>query len=67
MTDPVAALEGRVSALETRDAVEEVHRINIATRLTSIEDTLKWLVRLIIGGLLAGALSIILQQLFSAA
>lgn len=42
----------RVSAIETSSAVEEVHRLNISNRLQSIEDTLKWLVRLIIGGLL---------------
>lgn len=44
-----------MSAIERSDAAEAVHRENTAARLTSIEDTLKWLVRLVIGGIL-GAL-----------
>ena len=52
MTDPsLVSLERRVIALETRDAVDEVHHQNLTGRLDSIEDTLKWLVRLIIGGM----------------
>jgi dienelactone hydrolase len=54
MTDPqrLSAIEGRLSALEMRNAVDEVHHTNVTTRLGSIEDTLKWLVRLMIGGML---------------
>ena len=54
-------VERRIVALETRNAVEEVHRLNVTARLSAIEDTLKWLVRLIGGGLLMGGLAYILQ------
>jgi hypothetical protein len=53
--------ERRIVALETRNAVDEVHRVNVASRLSAIEDTLKWLVRLIIGGLLMAGLTYALQ------
>ncbi|MCG3267532.1 hemolysin XhlA family protein [Yoonia sp. I 8.24] len=54
-------VEQRLSSIETRNAVDEVHRDNVADRLGAIEDTLKWLVRLIIGGFLMGALTYALQ------
>ena len=54
-------LERRIVALETRNAVDEVHRINVADRLSAIEDTLKWLVRLTIGGLLMAGLTYAVQ------
>lgn len=54
-------LHQRVTNLETRSAVDEVHRSNIITRLSSIEDTLKWLVRLVMGGLLMGVVAYALQ------
>ncbi|MBQ2262220.1 MAG: pseudouridine synthase [Loktanella sp.] len=58
MTD---SFDGRLRALETRNAVDSVHRDNVATRLGAIEDTLKWLVRLIIGGMLMAAVSYAVQ------
>ena len=54
-------IERRIIALETRNAVDDVHRVNVADRLTAIEDTLKWLVRLIIGGLLMAAVTYAVQ------
>ncbi len=51
----------RLTALETRNAVDEVHHANVMSRLGSIEDTLKWLVRLIIGGLLMAAVTYVVQ------
>ena len=54
-------LERRIIAIETRNAVDEVHRINVSDRLSAIEDTLKWLVRLILGGLLMAGLTYALQ------
>lgn len=45
-------METRLAKSETRDEVGNVLRANIETRLTSIEGTLTWLVRLIIGGIL---------------
>ncbi|SFS12765.1 hemolysin XhlA family protein [Yoonia litorea] len=53
--------ERRIAALEVRNAVDTVHRENVSDRLTAIEDTLKWLVRLIVGGLLMGVLAFVLQ------
>ena len=50
-------IEKRLQTLELRNAVEEVHRTNVEQRLGSIEDTLKWLVRLIIGALLLSAVT----------
>ena len=54
-------VERRIVALETRIAVEGVHRENVADRLSAIEDTLKWLVRLIVGALLLGLIGFVLQ------
>ncbi|WP_439155237.1 pseudouridine synthase [Yoonia sp.] len=53
--------ERRLAALETRNAVDAVHRDNVSDRLGAIEDTLKWLVRLIIGGLLMAGLTYVVQ------
>ena len=57
----LTALESRIYALEARDAVASVHHQNTMDRLDGIEDTLKWLVRLIIGGLVMAALAFIVQ------
>mgnify|MGYP006286078821 FL=1 len=46
------AVDRRVAALETRTAVDDVHRAMVERRLHAIEDTLKWLVRLVFGGLI---------------
>jgi hypothetical protein len=56
-----ASIEARITALETHNAVTAVHQANVASRLGSIEDTLKWLVRLVIGGLILGMITYILQ------
>lgn len=58
-------LELRIIALETRNAVDDVHRVNVSERLTAIEDTLKWLVRLIIGGLLMAGVTYAVQGGFA--
>lgn len=58
-------LERRIIALEMRNAVDDVHRVNVAGRLSAIEDTLKWLVRLIIGGLLMAGLTYAMQGGFA--
>ena len=55
------SIEKRLQSLELRNAVDEVHRTNVENRLGSIEDTLKWLVRLIIGALLMGAIAYVLK------
>lgn len=46
--------ERRLAALETRTAVDEVHRSAVERRLSGIEETLRWLVRLVIGALIVG-------------
>ena len=55
------SVEKRLAVLETRKAVDEVHMANLTARLISIEDTLKWLVRLILGGLLLAGLTFLIQ------
>jgi len=60
-TDWHARTERRLSALETRTAVDEVHRAMVEKRLHSIEDTLKWLVRLVIGALVLGMIAFALR------
>ncbi len=59
--DRIARLETRVVALETQSAIDDVHRANVRDRLGHIEDTLKWLVRLVLGGLLMGAIAFVIQ------
>jgi len=54
-------IEKRLQSLELRSAVDEVHRTNVEGRLGAIEETLKWLVRLIIGAFLMGAMAYIVQ------
>lgn len=55
------SMESRINVLETRNAVEEVHRLNVESRLTSIEDTLKWLVRLIVGAFVLAVIAYALK------
>ena len=54
-------LERRVTALEREHAVNDVLRGSIEKRLAGIEDTLKWLVRLVIGGILSAALLFVIS------
>lgn len=49
-------VDARLNALERDLAISGVHKDNIDSRLSGIEDTLKWLVRLILGALIAAAL-----------
>ena len=63
MGDPDWAkqVERRLSALETRTAVDEVHRAMVEKRLHSIEDTLKWLVRLVMGAVLLSLIALAMK------
>ncbi len=54
-------IERRLQTQEMFSAVEEVHRVNVEKRLTAIEDTLKWLVRLIVGALIMAAIAYAVQ------
>ena len=64
-TSVLDRLEARLRQLETRKAVDAVHRENVATRLGASEDTLKWRGRLIIGGMLMAAVSYVVQGGFT--
>ena len=55
----------RLTALETRGAVDDVRWENITIRLDKIEGTLTWLVRLIIGGLIMAVLAYALNGGFA--
>ena len=54
-------VDKRLVDLETQNAVNAVHRLNVSDRLGAIEDTLKWLVRLIVGGLIVSMLTYVMQ------
>ena len=53
----ISALEIRVRGIENSNAKSEVHHANVETRLSSIEGSLTWLVRLIIGSIVLAALA----------
>lgn len=52
MEDDIHDMRQRVAQLETTKAVDAVHHDSVDKRLGSIEGTLQWLVRLIIGALI---------------
>ncbi|MFV1626864.1 hemolysin XhlA family protein [Phaeobacter sp. JH20_02] len=58
-------IERRLQALEMSNAVDEVHRTNVEKRLDSIEDILRWLVRLVVGAMIMGAIAYALKGGFS--
>ncbi|MFZ3582942.1 hemolysin XhlA family protein [Loktanella sp. DJP18] len=64
-SDWMDGVEKRLIDLETHNAVNSVHRANVADRLLAIEDTLKWLVRLIIGALIVGGVTYAMQGGFT--
>lgn len=57
----VKEMRGQLTGIETRSAVDEVHRANIDKRLTGIEDSQKWLLRAFIGGFVAAALTFVVS------
>ncbi|MDF0597443.1 pseudouridine synthase [Psychromarinibacter halotolerans] len=59
------SVEKRLQSLELRDAVDEVHRLNVEDRLGGIEESLKWLLRLIVGGLVTGGMAYLVAGGFS--
>jgi F0F1-type ATP synthase assembly protein I len=54
-------LETDMMAMKLRDAASDVHHQNVETRLKSIEGTLTWLVRLIIGGILGVVITFVVS------
>jgi Arc/MetJ family transcription regulator len=59
--DWVRQVERRLAALETRTAVDEVHRTAVERRLGGIEDTLRWLVRLVFGAMILALVTFALK------
>ncbi len=55
----------RLHRLETYTAVDEVHRTNVDHRLRTIEDMLKWLVRLVLGALILALIAYLVAGGFS--
>lgn len=53
--------ERRLNRVETRTAVDEVHRDAVERRLSRIEDNLRWLIRMVIGGLVGAFITFILR------
>ena len=52
----------RVTAVETEHQISNVHRTNVERRLAGIEDTLKWIVRLILGAIIIGILGFAMRN-----
>lgn len=61
----VDELEKRIAQIELKIATSEIERTNVASRVGSMEDTQKWIVRLIVGGVLLALLGAVLQGGFS--
>lgn len=58
-------IDARLTTVETKNAVDEVHRANVERRLSGIEGQLVWLVRLVIGAIIAAAVSFALSGGFN--
>ena len=48
----LTSVETQLASVKLRDAVAEVHQLNVETRLKNIEGTMTWVVRLLIGAIL---------------
>lgn len=47
----------KIAALEIGYATGAVHQANVEKRLSSIEDMLRWLTRIVVGGLIMAAIA----------
>lgn len=56
-----ADTDRELSEVKTKNAVGEVHRNNVETRLTKIESSLTWLVRLVIGAILLALIGFVMN------
>ena len=54
------SMDSKIAVMETNDAVAKVHRENVEKRLDAIENTLQWLVRLIIGAILLAMVAFVI-------
>ena len=59
--DRIAAIEARLANLERDAAVDKAMDATMERRLASIEDTQKWIFRVIIGAVLAAGMAYALQ------
>ncbi len=57
LTRKFEALERRMAHLETQMAVNGVHHETVETGLSEIRETMRWIVRLIIGSVIVAALA----------
>ena len=58
-------VDKRLQSLETFQAVEANHRQSVERRLGSIEDGVKWLLRLVVGSLIVGVITFALSGGFA--
>lgn len=56
----LAHIESRLTHMEIKNAADDVHRTNVENRLSSIEDSLKWLVRLILSALILAVMTFVI-------
>lgn len=52
-------IEQEIGVIKTKDAVADVHRTNVEARLASIESSLTWLVRLVLGAVILALLGVV--------
>lgn len=57
----VGEMERRMAAAEMKNAVDEVHRVNVEKRLAGIEGTLVWLVRSIFTAVILAAVAFVVN------
>ena len=57
----LSGVESRLAQVETKNAVDEVHRQNVEQRLRNIESGQTWLIRLVIGGIVAAAMAFVIS------
>ena len=61
----VAKMEDDLAELTTASAVAHTQRKNVEKRLSSIEDSLKWLVRIVLGAIILAVIGYALQGGFA--
>ncbi len=57
----LGAHDGRLSILETQQAVSDERAAHIRKSLDKIESGMTWLIRLVIGGILAGVIAFMIR------
>lgn len=57
----LSQVESRLGQVEMKNAVDEVHRKNVEQRLANIESGQTWLLRLVLGGIIAAAVVFVIN------